>query len=54
MTGAEAVPVLSVMLSEDGGRIEIVIRVDGVEAMRSTAAGASGTSVCVEEPGVMW
>ncbi|PWS43682.1 hypothetical protein DKT74_15350 [Streptomyces sp. ZEA17I] len=54
MTGAEAVPVLSVMLSEDGGRIESVIRVDGLEAMRSTAAGASGTSVCVAEPGGAW
>ncbi|MFE7455792.1 hypothetical protein [Streptomyces sp. NPDC057554] len=54
MAGAEAVPVLSVMLSEDGGRIESVIRVDGLEAMRSTAAGASGTSVCVAEPGGAW
>lgn len=46
MTGAEAVPVLSVTPGEDGGRIESVIRVDDLEAMRSTAAGASGTSVC--------
>lgn len=54
MTGAEAVPVLSVTPAEDGGRIESVIRVDGLEAMRSTAAGASGTAVCIAEPGGDW
>lgn len=51
MTGAEAVPVLSVTPGEDGGRIESVIRVGDLEAMRSTAAGASGTSVCIAGTG---
>jgi hypothetical protein len=51
MSGMEAVPALTVVLGENGGRIESVIRVDGKEAMRSTAAGASGTLVCIVEPG---
>ncbi|MCX5203135.1 hypothetical protein OG897_16975 [Streptomyces sp. NBC_00237] len=51
MKGFEAVPALTVVLGESGGRVESVIRVDGREAMRCTASGASATSVCIVEPG---
>ncbi|MFJ6695461.1 hypothetical protein ACIQM4_05260 [Streptomyces sp. NPDC091272] len=51
MQGVEAVPMLSVVLDEDGGRVEGVVRVDGTEAIRCTAAGASGTLMCVAEAG---
>ncbi|MCX5203678.1 hypothetical protein OG897_19750 [Streptomyces sp. NBC_00237] len=51
MCGTEAVPALTVVLGEGGGRVEGVIRLDGAEAMRCTAVGASGTLVCIVEPG---
>ncbi|WP_433548762.1 MmpS family transport accessory protein [Streptomyces sp. CA-294286] len=53
MSGFEAVPALTVVLGEGGGQVESVVRVDGREAMRCTAAGASVTSVCIVEPGAL-